>query len=280
MKKLLTGGIVAGAMLVAPAVAGAVVVPNTSYAGTFTTGTGGTVEFVVNEAGTEVDFSTPTAFGQVGCDGNTIGRDDLVISNDSFSFFDGGPPLVSINGFFGEPGVATGTARISGVCDSGVQSWTAEAPVVWPDGYLEHASLGFAGENVYNSTGANQAITQKVRQRKLGRFLIHVENDGTESDGIDVTGCGSSKGFKVTYTQGGDNVTNQVKSGTYQTASVDTGESETLRLQVKVARKAKPGKTKSCKVTMSHSGTFRGAPPPPPFEDAVKAQIKVKRSAR
>lgn len=272
-----TIGIAIGVALALPTAAAATVVPGVTYEGTFTSGTpGGTVSLVVSDDGTQVDFSSADWGNNGDCATNSLGRDDLPISSDSFSFFDGGPPFVSINGFFGAPGVASGTAQISGVCNSGSQSWTAETPVVWPDAFLEHAALGFAGENVYNTTGADQVITQKVRQGKVGRFMVHIENEGTEADAINVAGCSSSKGFRVTFSQGGANITGPVAEGTYQTATVDTGESETLKLAIKVSRRARPGKTKACRVMTSHSGVFRGLESP--VTDVVKAQVKVKRA--
>ena len=275
MRKLITvGASVAAVALSAPALAHADHIAGVTYYGTFTTGTGGTVEFDVAADGTMVDF-TATGFGQTGCTDATLGQDSIPITDHSFSF-SGTSPTRSISGSFPSPGVATGSARLAFACESGFQSWTAETPVVWPDAFLEHASLGFAGEDVYNKTGADQAIKQRVRQGKTGRFLVHIENDGTEPDGIDVVGCGSSKGFRVTFTQGGENITSQMRAGTYQTATVDTGESETLKLAIKVSKRATPGKTKTCKVTASHSGVFRGIETPP--TDAVKAQVKVKRA--
>jgi hypothetical protein len=275
MRKLITVGMsVAAVALSAPALASADHVPGATYSGTFTTGTGGTVEFTVSADGTTVDF-TATGFGQAGCTGATVGQDDIPITDHSF-FFSGTSPTRSISGSFPSPGVATGSARLSFACESGFQSWSAETPVVWPDAFLEHAVLGFAGENVYNRTGAGQAITQRVRQGKAGRFKLHVQNDGTEPDDIDVEGCGSSKGFGVKFTRGGENVTAQVRAGTYETVPLDTGEEETLNLTIKVARRARPGKTKTCKVVASHSGVFRGIEPA--WADAVKAQVKVKRA--
>ena len=276
MKRFLIGGII-GVGLVLPAAAAATVVPGATYEGAFTSGTpGGSVTLIVSSDGTQVDFSSEDWGNNGDCPDNSLGRDDMAISSDSFSFFDGGPPLVSISGFFGAPGVASGTAQISGVCNSGSQSWTAETSVVWPDVFLEHAALGFAGENVYNKTGADQVITQRVRQGKVGRFAVHIQNDGTEPDDIDVTGCGPSKGFRVKFTQGGENVTAQVRLGTYETAPLDTGEDETVNLAIKVSRRAKPGKTKVCRVGGTHTGVFRGTAVP--RVDVVKAQVKVKRA--
>jgi hypothetical protein len=275
MRKLITVGMsVAAVALSAPALASADHVASVTYNGTFTTGTGGTVEFDVAPDGTMVDF-TATGFGQTGCTGATFGQDSIPITDHSF-FFSGTSPTRSISGSFPSPGVATGSARLSFACDSGFQSWTAETPVVWPDAFLEHAVLGFAGEDIYNSSGNNQVITQRVRQGKTGRFTVHFENEGTEPDAINVAGCGPSKGFRVKFTKGGENVTPQVRSGAYQTDTVDTDESDALNLTIKVSRRANPGKTKTCKVVSSHSGVFRGIEEP--ITDAVKAQVKVKRA--
>ena len=272
MKKLMIACALACALAV-PTVAGAVVIPGATYSGTFNTGTGGTIELVVSADGSSVEFNAGL-FGQEGCAGNSLAN-ERTITDDSFSLFVTGPPLVDVQGFFGTPGTVSGSARISGVCESGTQSWTAETPVVWPDGVIEHAAAGFAGEDIYNATGTDQTRKWSVHPGKAARFAVHVENEGTEADGIDVAGCGPSRGFRVKYTQTGDNVTKQVRSGSYQTAALATAESETIKLAIRATKKAKPGKTKSCKVAMSHSGVFRGSAAA--RTDAVKAVVKVKR---
>jgi len=273
MKKLMIACALACALAV-PTAAGAVVIPGATYSGTFNTGTGGTIELVVSADGSSVEFNAGL-FGQEGCAGNSLAN-ERAITDDAFSLFVPGPPtLIDVQGSFDGLGTASGSARISGVCESGTQNWTAETPVVWPDGVIEHAAAGFAGEDIYNATGTDQTRKWSVHQGKAARFAVHVQNDGTEADGIDVAGCGPSRGFRVKYTQTGDNVTKQVRSGSYQTAALATAESETIKLAIRATKKAKPGKTKSCKVAMSHSGVFRGSAAA--RTDAVKAVVKVKR---
>jgi len=276
MKNLMMGAVAAAAALAMPTAAGATVIPGATYSGTFTTGSGGTAEIVVSEDGTTVEEFHAGSFGQAGCDGISLTTVPLAITDDSFAQFIAGPPVIDIQGFFGDPGTASGTARSTTFCESGTQSWTAEAPVVWPDGVLEHATRGFAGENVYNASGEGQLIRTTARRGKKGRFSFHAHNDGTEAGSFAVKGCGSSKGFRVKFTQGGDNVTSGVKSGAYATGVLDPDDAETLRLQITVSKKAKPGKTKSCKVTASHGGLNRGGSVGA-SSDAVKAVLKVKR---
>lgn len=278
MRKLITVGMsVAAVALAAPALASADHVAGVTYNGTVTTGSGGSVELVVAPDGNSLSFEANNIGNGTSCNGVGFGPiTDIPISNHSFSYLsDNGQ--ISASGTFGPPGQASGGAQVLiSPCTTGSQAWTAETSVVWPDAFLEHAALGFAGEDVYNTTGNNQVITQKVRQGKVGRFTVHIQNDGTEPDDIDVEGCGSSKGFRVTYTQGGDNVTPLVTSGGYETAPLDTNQEEALKLAIKVSRRANPGKTKTCKVMSTHSGVFRGIEGP--ITDAVKAQVKVKRA--
>jgi hypothetical protein len=272
LRKLIWGTVV-GVLLALPAAAGAQVLPGATYSGLFTTGTGGTVELGVSGDGATVEFNMGL-FGQEGCAGNSLAN-ARPIKGGFFDLFVPGPPtLIDVQGSFDGIGTASGSARIAGVCDSGAQSWTAETPVVWPDGLVEHAATGSAGDGIYNLTAVGQVRNWTVNPGRVGRFAVHVGNDGTEADDIDVAGCGSSKAFKVKYTQGGENVTSLVKSGNYETAALDTDESETLKLAITASKKAKRGKKKSCKVTMSHSGVFRGAIAP--RTDAVKAVVKVR----
>jgi hypothetical protein len=275
MRKLITVGMsVAAVALAAPALASADHVAGVTYNGTVTGG--GTIELVVSDDGSEVTVTArnmPGPGAPPACTVTEATRGPLAISDHGFSLseFD-----VLMTGSFSTPGTVSGSVRVNAGCDTGFETFTAETPVVWPDAFLEHAVLGFAGEDIYNTSGNNQVITQRVRQGKTGRFTVHIQNDGTEPDDIDVAGCGSSRGFRVTYTQGGENVTPLVTSGGYETAPLDTNQEEALKLAIKVSRRANSGKRKTCKVMSTHSGVFRGIEEP--ITDAVKAQVKVKRA--
>jgi hypothetical protein len=255
-------------MLTAPAVAGAIVIADATYNGTFTTGTpGGTVSVAVDAAGTEVDFNA-TGFGNNGdCPSNSVSRSDLPITGESFSFFDGGPPLVSISGFFSdEPGRVSGSAQISGACNTGTQSWTAEAPVVWPDGLIGRSSdAELLGDDIYNTSAAGQTRKWKAKPRQKRTFELPISNDGTVTGNVNTKGCKSSRKFKVKYVQGGQNVT-AVTTGAGLVTNLASGESSTVLLSMKPTKKAQPGNRKRCNVT-TRAGDFA---------DTVRAELKAK----
>jgi hypothetical protein len=267
MRKLMILGAAAGALAM-PAAAGAVVVPGT-YTGTFTSGTpGGTVSVVVSNDGSEADFSSAGWGNNGDCPTNSVDRSDLPIAGESFSFFDGGPPLVSISGFFGSPGVVSGSAQISGACNTGTQTWTAETDVVWPDALIGRSTdSALLGDDVYNTTAADQTRRWSAKRRRARRFKLTLQNDGTERGRLDVSGCKSSGPFTVTYTTGSRDITNRVEDGNYRTANLDPDEAEQIVLKIKVARRARIGKTKTCKVTTSSDGVA----------DAVVAKLRVRR---
>jgi hypothetical protein len=86
-----------------------------------------------------------------------------------------------------------------------------------------------------------------------------------------VDGCKSSKGFKVKYTLGGVNVTDQVVSGDFISELLEPGDRFDLRAKIKVKRNAEVGKKKKCKIV----GNIEGADG---NSDAILAKLKVKRS--
>jgi hypothetical protein len=246
MRKLTTLGALAGA-LAFPAGASAVVVPGATYTGTFTTGTpGATVSLSVSADATQVDFLAEHFGNNTTCVDNSVSRDDIPISGDFFSYFDSGPPFVGIGGTFTTPGRANGNAQISGVCNSGLQSWTAQTLVVWPDGSVGRSS---------DSGG----------QRRT--FEVGIENDGTEAGAFLVDGCRGSGKFKVKYFDGADNVTAAVVAGDYTSDVIAPDGYRELDLKMKPTRRANPGNRKTCEVTIRSGGRT----------DVVKAQLKAKR---
>jgi hypothetical protein len=272
MRKLLIGGIVVGTALLAPSVAGAQAIPGGIYTGAFTTGTGGTVSLEVDGNGTTVDVDADD-FGQTGCEGSSASRDDIPLSADSFNLLDPGPPaLVSLTGFFESPGTVTGTARLSFGCDSGTQSWTAETDVTWADGLIARAGNDDPrGDDVYNTSAAQQTRKWTAKPGQTRKFEIPFQNDGTFGGAILGKGCKSSKGFKVKYTErdgdGPEDITRGMFRGTYGNF-VAEGDTLDLELAIKVTRKAKPGKTKVCKIESTGDDDQT---------DVVAAELKAKR---
>jgi hypothetical protein len=130
----------------------------------------------------------------------------------------------------------------------------------------------YIGSDRYNSTGAGQARTARVRRGKAKVFFVRAENDGDSTDTFVVRGCRSSRGFKVTYlrgTSGRKAVTRPVTRGTYRLASIASGASKSLRMKVAVANGARRGATKTCKVSIRSVGQGSRV-------DAVKARVRAR----
>jgi hypothetical protein len=261
MRKLLMVGIVGG-LLAVPAAASAVVIPGATYSGTFSTGAGGTATLVVSADGSEVSFSGGN-FGEPACAGS-IATFPLPITDGSFSQL---TATIDIQGSFDTPGTASGSARNTTFCESGTRAWTATTEIAWPDALIGRSTdAALLGQDVYNTTAAEQTRAWAAKRGQARRFETTIENDGTSAAAPTVKGCGSSKGFKVTYASGPSNVTGEVTGGNYE-PELDPGESDPLALVIKPTRKAKPGKTKSCKLTVEAGEVV----------DAVKAELTVKR---
>ncbi|NJM37701.1 MAG: hypothetical protein HC845_07500 [Akkermansiaceae bacterium] len=95
------------------------------------------------------------------------------------------------------------------------------------------------GNNIYNTTGASQAITllPKKTGKKKNAFLSF-QNDGHEPDAFAITGSKGNKLFKVKYYNGATDVTKLVTAGTFSTPSLAPGASFALRAEVTTQKKS------------------------------------------
>jgi hypothetical protein len=138
------------------------------------------------------------------------------------------------------------------------------------DGLIKRSKdASFVGDGTYDPSAAGESRKFTTHRGKTKVFDLEFQNDGDTSDAAHVSGCGSSKAFKVTYLQGSTNVTEQVTSGKFLTATVAPGAAQALKLKIKVKSKAKRGKVKSCLVTATALGN-------PTKKDAVRGKVKVK----
>jgi len=158
--------------------------------------------------------------------------------------------------------------------DTGLGPWGPSVDAVvnsyQADGLIKRSKdTSFIGDGTYDAGAAGQSRKFTARRGKTKVFDLEFQNDGDTSDAAHVSGCGSSKAFKVTYLQGSTNVTEQVTSGRFSTGTMPPGAVRALRLKVKVKGKAKDGKVKSCLVTATALGN-------PSKKDAVRGKVKVK----
>ncbi len=139
-----------------------------------------------------------------------------------------------------------------------------------PDALLKYSKdLGYLGSGTYDTNGAHQTRALKVLQGKKVLFDIKIENAGNQTVDFTLAGNRSSKGFKVIYVTGGNDVTSQVVAGTYDTGALVPSGSLILLMQVKVASAAKVGSVKPVLLTAASASA-------PKQKDAVKAVVKVK----
>jgi hypothetical protein len=273
MKKLLIGGIVAGVALLAPTAATATHIAGATYTGPVTTGSGGTATVVVSNDGQSLSFHAQNIGNGSSCTGVSFGPvTDIPISNHSFSYLsnDG---LISASGTFGAPGDVSGGAQVLMTpCTTGSQAWSATATTPGPDAMIARAGQSaFAGDDVFNAELAEQTRSWSAKRGQARKFTVRVENDGNSAQSsFQVTGCRSSKAYKVRYTSGGQNITGEVTGPEgYGTDNLDVDQFENIVLSIKPTKKAKPGKTKTCTVNADYD--------PADLRDAVQAKVKVKR---
>jgi Tol biopolymer transport system component len=130
-------------------------------------------------------------------------------------------------------------------------------------------SSTYVGDGVYEATATTQKLNpQKVKHGKATTFTVQIQNDGSAVDGFTALGCASSKGFTVTWTTSGVDVTTAVVAGSYATGAMNPDDTTSLDLTILVSTKAPVGKAKACGLTLTSATDVTKL-------DAVAAQIKV-----
>jgi uncharacterized membrane protein len=147
---------------------------------------------------------------------------------------------------------------------------TYAPPSYRPDGMIKRATSTetFVGNNIYNTTGANQTRGWSAARGRTREFSVKFGNDGNVGDSYVIKGCGSSAGFTVKYFRGATGITQAVTSGTYRTAQLSAGATTTITLRIHVTSTATMGATKGC-VVRAVSGAQNTR------VDAAKATLKV-----
>jgi hypothetical protein len=157
----------------------------------------------------------------------------------------------------------------SSIGDGSMNAYGAWYRIRQPDGLIASGASGgtFAGNNVYNATGASQTKSLTVHRGNTGTFRIKITNDGFATDNFTLKGPGSSGGFTATYKNGANVVTAPVVAGTFS-FSLAPAASKTITLTVKVGTGVSVGASKSWLVTATSTGL--GTP-----KDSVKATVKA-----
>ncbi len=128
-------------------------------------------------------------------------------------------------------------------------------------------SSTFKGEDVVNTSGKGQLAKLKVDAGDTANATIHIENAGTQTDTIKVTGTDSSAGFTATYFDGATNITNQVVGSGYNLSNMAPGAGNNLKLRVKTSGGA--AGSKQFKINTRSSGDSDA-------RDTVKAKVTIK----
>ncbi|NUM54134.1 MAG: hypothetical protein HUU46_10860 [Candidatus Hydrogenedentes bacterium] len=128
-------------------------------------------------------------------------------------------------------------------------------------------SNNFKGEGTINTSGKGQQAKLSVDAGDTANCTIRVENRGTQTDDIKVTGAGSVAGFNVTYLDGNTNVTSQVVGSGYTLPGIAPGQGKNLKMRVQTT--GGTSGSKQFKVNARSTGDS-GA------RDTVKAKVTIK----
>jgi hypothetical protein len=127
----------------------------------------------------------------------------------------------------------------------------APTKVSVPDGRIRLGGTGypgkavkykgpFAGNNVYNITGAGQSETKESFSELEGQYFafdISIQNDGAHADRFAVKATGTATAaWTVKYFHGATNITSAVVAGTYRTSSLAPGAAYLITARVTVGQ--------------------------------------------
>jgi hypothetical protein len=159
------------------------------------------------------------------------------------------------NGQFtaGPHAIAVGASGDILVGDNQVRIQQFRYPAVAkPDGRVRLGTSGaFIGNDVYNTTGANQTATGSAKPGKTVTFNLSVQNDGGKADRFKLKGVGSTAKYSIVYKNGATNITAAVKAGTYRTTSLAPGAARVISVVVSVKSGAAVGSKLSTLITIT-----------------------------
>jgi hypothetical protein len=123
---------------------------------------------------------------------------------------------------------------------------TADRVAAWglgtmcqPDGRIRKGSGAFIGNNVYNTTGSDQAKTGAALRGSTITFGISVQNDGTVSDRFTLRATGTyTVDYTVKYLRGTTDITAAIVAGTYTTPALAPGATYLIKAKVTVTSTA------------------------------------------
>ncbi len=127
------------------------------------------------------------------------------------------------------------------------------------------------GDDIYNDTGDDQLAERRVKPGKAAKFTLTPGNDAQlRSDRFLVEGPGSKGKFKVSYKQGGTNVTEDVTGDGHETTPAFAGDvALPIDVKVKALKTARKGKRLELPITLT-SINFSSR------SDTVRAEVTVR----
>jgi len=184
------------------------------------------------------DGATWNAMGSGGPDGGALNSevDALTVSASGTDLYVGGM-------FDNAAGIATADY---------IALWGPPIVVRRPDGRIRLGGGAFAGNDIYNTTGAGQS---RIGAAALGRsitFGISIQNDGTSVDRFKVKATGTARSaYTVKYFRGTTDVTAAVVAGTYRTSSLAPATTYLIKARVTVRSTAAVGSAVKRLVTIA-----------------------------
>ncbi len=151
------------------------------------------------------------------------------------------------NEFYGPTGVAVrtygepGEAELVYVVDTYNNRIKAYARTR-PDARIRLGTTGaYAGDGVYNTTGAGQNVTARAPRGATVTYTASIQNDGIVSDSFAVRATPSDPAFSITYRHQGVDVTDDVTAGSYGTSALNPGDTFQIKVEVTVRATAPVG---------------------------------------
>jgi len=174
--------------------------------------------------------------------------------------------LAPIDSHGGQLGDGTKTGRLVPIT---VRNLTGAGAHYRPDLLIsKHSAAGYAGNGIYNATGANQTRATAMGRGGTRHFFVKLQNDSGKADTFFLVGPGTGKGFIVKYKSGGKLITKSVTKGTYFVA-VPAGAQRIVAITVSAKKTTPSGASRSLKVTVRSAGDSAKV-------DAVKANVKIR----
>jgi hypothetical protein len=127
---------------------------------------------------------------------------------------------------------------------------------------------GYVGNNIFNTTGANQTKTVTGRRTQTRAFYVRVGNDGNVTNIFRLSGSAAGTGSTVKYFSGATNITTAIRSTTGYATTLAPGATKTFKVTITISGRARIGSTKAAILRAAWTGDGIRT-------DAVKAAVRV-----